>query len=311
MARQTGFSSLTGGQRTGMQVNRASLSRRRVLGIFPLAAVRSAVAWVAPWAVMSARAQSAALRLGVVPNLSPRVIFAQYQPVRSYLEAELAQPVEVQTAADFKAFHARTRAGDYDLVVTAANLARLAQVDHQWVPLAMYEPPIPGVLVRAKGASPGGPAALKGKKLALANPQSLVALRGYAWLAEQGVKKDTDYTPILARNDDSLGTLIGSADTPYAIMSMGEFRAIPEATRAGLEIETEFARVPGFVLMHAPAMAPERAARVRAALLRMGDAALGKSFFEMSGVRAIRAPQAQEMEGLDPYLAATRAAMAQ
>lgn len=279
--------------------------------MLPVVAAGSAVPWAVPWAVKSARAQSPALRLGVLPNLSARVIFAQYQPMRSYLEAALAEPVEVQTAPDFKAFHARTRAGDYDLVVTAANLARLAQVDHQWVPVAMYEPPIPGVLVRAKGASPGGPAALKGKKLALANPQSLVALRGYAWLAEQGVKKDTDYTPILARNDDSLGTLLGSADTPYAMMSMGEFRAIPEGTRAGLEIETEFARVPGFVLMHAPAMAPERAARLRGALLRMGDAALGKSFFEMSGFRAIRALQAQEMDGLDPYLAATRAAIAQ
>ena len=62
------------------------------------------------------------------------------------------------------------------------------------------------------------------------------------------------------------------------MMSMGEFRAIPEGTRATLEIETEFARVPGFVLLHAPAQAPERAARLRTALLKMDDSAAGKSF---------------------------------
>lgn len=257
----------------------------------------------------SALAQSTTLRVGVLPNVSARVIFAQYQPMRAYLEAEMAQPVEIQTAPDFKAFQARTHGGEYDMVVTAANLARLAQVDHKWVPMALYEPQIPGVLVRVKGNNPGGPSALKGKKLALANPASLVAMRGYGWLAERGLAKDTDYTPVLARNDDSLGALLASADTPYAIMSMGEFRVIPEATRNGLEIETEFARVPGFVLMHAPALPAPRAALLRAALLRLGNSPLGASFFELSGFRAVRPPQPMEMEGLDPYVAATRAAM--
>ena len=284
-----------------------SVSRRNILTLG--AAGVAALAGTMP--AGHARAQTAALRVGVLPNVSARVIFAQYQPVRTYLEAEMAQPVEIQTAADFKTFQARTRSGDYDMVVTAANLARLAQVDHQWVPMALYEPQIPGVLVRVKGRNPGGPPALKGKKLALSNPASLVAMRGYGWLAEQGLVKDTDNTPVLARNDDSLGTLLGGADTPYAIMSMGEFRAIPEATRNTLEIETEFARVPGFVLMHAPALAPARAALLRAALLRLGGSPLGTSFFELSGFRAIRPPQPMEMEGLDPYVAATRAAMAQ
>lgn len=309
MARQTGFSSLTGLQLTGMQVNRASLSRRRVLGILPLAAVSSAVAWVAPWAVMSARAQSAALRLGVLPNLSARVIFAQYQPVRSYLEAELAQPVEVQTAADFKAFHARTRAGDYDLVVTAANLARLAQVDHQWVPLAMYEPPIPGVLVRAKGVSPGGPAALKGKKLALANPQSLVALRGLQWLSGQGLQVDRDFKIVRAGNDDSLGTLIRTGEAPMAMMSMGEFRAIGEEMRKTLKIVTEFAKVPGFWVMANPKLGAAEQQRVKALILQFPQTDDGKKFSSLSGVATIRDITAAEQIPLDDFAAQTRAGL--
>ena len=271
----------------------------------------SAAALAEPVLIGSALAQSATLRVGVLPNVSARVIFAQYQPMRTFLEVEMAQPVEILTAPDFKTFQARTGGGDYDMVITAANLARLAQVDYKWVPIALYDPPIPGVLVRVKGGNLGGPSALKGKKLALANPASLVAMRGYGWLAERGLVKGVDYTPVLARNDDSLGTLLASADTPYAIMSMGEFRMIPEATRNGLEIETEFARVPGFVLMHSPALPPPRAALLRAAVLRLGSSSLGARFFELSGFRAVRPPQPMELEALDPYVAPTRAAMAQ
>ena len=280
--------------------------RRRIL----LGGVVAATAGALLDSIPVARAQGAPLKVGVLPNVSARVIFAQYQPVRAYLEAQLQQAVEIQTAPDFKTFHARTRSGEYDVVVTAANLGRLAQLDHQWLPLAIYDPQIPGVLVRIKGASPGGPAALKGKRLALSNPQSLVAMRGYAWLSEAGLRKDLDYTPILARNDDSLGTLLSSPDTPYAIMSMGEFRSIPEGTRANLEIETEFARVPGFVVMHSPAMPAALAARVTAAFLSLGDAPQGKQFFDLSGFRAVRAPQRVELESLDPFVAATRAALA-
>jgi phosphonate transport system substrate-binding protein len=246
------------------------------------------------------------LRLGIIPTVSARVILTNYQPMRTYLETELGEPVELQTATDFRAFHARTRANEFDVIVTAVNLARVAQVDHRWVPIAIFEPPILGVLVKPKNSPHGGVAGLKGKNLALANPQSLIALRGFVWLAEKGLRKDVDYTPVQARNDDSLGTLLNSPDTPYAMMSMGEFRVIPEATRANLEIETEFAKVPGFVSMHAPGLAAARAAQVKAALLKFGESAQGKQFFELSGVRAVRTVQAGELEALDPFVAPTR-----
>lgn len=256
-----------------------------------------------------ALAQSATIRVGLLPNVSSRILFTQYQTLRQHLEAELSIAVELLTATDFKTFHSRTRAGEYDMVITAANMARLAQVDSQWVPIAIYEPSIPSLLVRSKSAKSGGIAGLKGKKLAMANPQSLVALRGFTWLAEQGLKRDVDYTIQPARTDDSLGVLLNSPDTPFAMMSMGEFRSIPEATRALLEIETEFAKIPAFTVLHAPGMVSERAAKLKAAMLSFGASAFGKSFFEQTGFRGVRALQAGELEALDPYILPTRAAL--
>jgi phosphonate transport system substrate-binding protein len=260
--------------------------------------------------LMPAWAQAQALRLGLVPNVSARVIFANYQPMRAFLEADLGQAIEMETAPDFRSFHQRTVAQQYDVIVTAANLARLAQVDHGWQPVAQYEPAIPGVLVRAKSTPVDGLAAIKGKKLALANPQSLVALRAFAWLEEKGLKQGQDYTISAVRNDDSLGAALRAADTPYAVMSLGEFRAIPERTRVELEIETEFATVPGFVVLASPKSQAAQVAKLSAALQRFVQSEQGKTFFSLAGVRNIRPSQPRELEGLDMYLPQTRTGLA-
>ena len=251
-----------------------------------------------------------ALRLGVVPNLSARVIVRNYAPVVGFLEAELRQSVELTTAADFKAFHARALAAEFDAVITAADLARLLELDHKWTHLASYEPAIPGVLVCAKGMSGSGVRALGGKKLAVANPSSMLVTRGIQWLAEQGLKRDTDFELLRARNDDSLGVLLRDPQVPYAMMSMGEFRAIPEATRETLEIHTEFAKLPNFALMASPSLATERVALLRDAFARLSATPAGKAFGELSGVRNIRPSTPRELSALDNILANSRAGMA-
>ena len=78
---------------------------------------------------------------------------------------------------------------------------------------------------------------MRGKTLAVANPQSLVVLRGLQWLREQGLQEGRDFKISRAGNDDSLGTLIRSGEAPMAMMSMGEFRQIGE--RHGLTVTVQ------------------------------------------------------------------------
>ena len=126
----------------------------------------------------SAQQSTASFGIGVLPNVSARVILTSYQPMREYFERELKRGVDIATAPDFRAFAENTRRGDYHLVVTAANLGRVAQVDSNWHPLAIYDPKIPAILVALADNPNASVAQLRGKSLALANPQSLVALAG-------------------------------------------------------------------------------------------------------------------------------------
>ena len=274
------------------------------LGRAALATLLIAVASATP-----AQTIDSVFTIGVLPNVSARVILNNYLPVRAFFERELGQQVDIATAANFIAFSAATVRGEYQMVVTAANVGRVNQLDAKWEPIAIFEPPISGLLVAGAANPNSRPDQLKGKALALANPQSLVALRGLQWLREQGLQADRDFRILRAGNDDSLGTLIRTGEAPMAMMSMGEFRQIGEDTRKTLKIVTEFAKVPAFWLMTNPRLTVARTRQLKKLILQLPNTDEGKKFFSLSGVSNIRDLPVAEQKALDDYVAQTRAGM--
>lgn len=267
-------------------------------------ALLAALALIAAGAPRVAIAQD--LQIGVLPNVSARVILTNYRPFREFLAAELGRPVEVTTAPDFREFHARTMAGAYDIVVTAANLGRVAQLDARLELLAGFDPPIPALLVMRKATPVEAIGSLRGRSLAVANPQSLVVLRGKNWLREQGLAFDVDYRTVWARNEDSLAQVLVSGDAPLAMMSMGEFRAIREEIRQTLDIHREFARVPNFFVLRGRDMPATQAAALKAAILKFPATDLGREFFALSGVQSIRPVPDADIAILDGVADETR-----
>ena len=247
--------------------------------------------------------------IGVLPNVSARLILSSYQPMREYFERELKQRVEIATAPDFRSFSEQTLKGEYQMVVIAPNLGRVAQLDAQWEPLAIYEPMIPGVAVSLASNADNSTAQLKGKSLAMANPQSLVALVGLQWLRAQGLQVGSDFNTVVAANDDSLGAMLRSGEAPWAIMSMGEFRAKPEALRQNLRIVHEFARLPGFYVMGNPKLPATLRQRLRSLMLQFPATDDGKRFFALSGFANIREITEADLKFVDPFNDITRKAL--
>ena len=283
---------------------RPPLARRRVLA--------AVAALTLPGALMSrARAADLApLVVGVLPNISARVLFANYEPLVTYLQRSTRRMVELTTAPNFREFHQRTLRGDYDLVVTSPNLARLAEVDAGMVGLATYEPGIEALAVTTRAQPIKSVDALRGKKLALANPQSLVALSGLAWLRENGLAEGKDFATVHAPNDDSLGVALRSGESPLAIMSGPEFRNIQPAVRDELEVYNAFARVPGFCVL---AKAAERGGRpdlLRTLILAFPASAEGRQFRATTGVEGIRPLADADRAAVEPYVELTRQRLA-
>jgi phosphonate transport system substrate-binding protein len=280
---------------------RVIVSFKRALAVWGVLALGLTV--LAPaWAQQG----TAPFRIGVLPNVSARLILTSYQPMREYFERELKRGVEIATAQDFRAFAENTRRGDYQLIVTAANLGRVAQADSNWQPLAIYDPKIPAILVARADNPNASVAQLRGKSLALANPQSLVALAGLQWLGSQGLQNGTDFKTVTAANDDSLGAVLGTGEAPLAIMSMGEFRAKTEAMRSTLRVVTEIAKLPGFLVMANPALPAAEQQRLKTLILAFPQTEEGKKFFALSGFANIRDVGEPELKPLDAFNEPTR-----
>ncbi len=275
---------------------------------------RAFCAAMATGAAVPARAAAQALpplEVGVLPNISARVLLLQYQPLREFLSRELQRPVQVSTAPSWTLFHGRTLALEYDLVVTAANLARLAQLDRGFLPLLAFAPAIKGLLVCATARPIQSASELRGRTLALSNPQSLVSLRGLQWLADQGLQRERDYKTIKTPTDDSVGSVVVRGDAAAAMCSGGEFRAMPDAVKAQLQVVSTFAEVPGFVVLASPKLSPAQARAVKDQLLRFAAGSdEGKAFFASTGFSGLHAVAAGLMESLDTDLEATRQAIA-
>lgn len=257
------------------------------------------------------RGQPAALQLGVLPNVSPRRLATIYQPLRDLLEARLHRPVQVLTAPDFATFHARAVNGQYGLYITAANLGALAIADGHGQGLGQFEPGMPALAVALRARATTDPvAALRGRRLALANPASLVALRGATWLREQGLEEGRDYTVAIAPNEDSLARWLDSGDAPLALMSRGELNQLGEARRQALDVVQQFATVPGFFVM-VPARQPaaDVAALQAAVQAFFADPSLA-AFTAATGVRGLRELTRSDLAALDVYLEPTRRRLA-
>jgi phosphonate transport system substrate-binding protein len=256
--------------------------------------------------------QADTLEIGILPNISSRILLSQYQPMREYLERVLMRPVQVSTAPDWQSFYARARRGEYALTITAAHLARLHQLESGHIPLVLFTPGIKALLVVDKDKPISKIGDLRGTTLALSNPKSLVTLQGMQWLADQGLRRGENLRTLNTPTDDSVGNLVLNGDCVAALISGGEFKAIPDVLRNRLQIFQQIAEVPGFVALASSRLPTADVARIKRALLdftRNSDES--NRFFAATGFQGFIDASEVQMKPLDVYLRETRRIIAE
>lgn len=277
-------------------------------------AARAVAAAVAAPLVASAAGvaprSDAPLVIGVLPNIGAAVLQAQYENLRSWFERNAAQPVRIVVPANFQLFFDSMMRGDYDLAVAAPHFARVAQADRGLVPLVMYEPRIQALFLAALNDGVRTPAEVRGKAVGFANPSSLVALYGQQWLGRQGLVPGQDFEVRGTRTDLGVGRLLLTGEVAAAVMSNGEFRALPADESARLKIVESFARMPNFIVLAHPRLGAARIARLKTQLRAfMADRDEGAAFALATGVTGLADADEAVLRELDPFVVPTRRAM--
>ena len=177
-------------------------------------------------------------------------------------------------------------------------------------PLLAYEPRIPAILIAAKGADSTLNPLISGKTVAFSNPASLVAFEGQGWLSQRGLEAGRNYQTLAVRRDDSVGSAILRGEAAAGILSMGEFRAHPEAVRDQLTVVATMTEVPSFIVATRKDLASAQVDAIRTALLAFSQGSEeGRQFFQRSGFRAISPIADKDLAGLDAFVDRTRKAL--
>lgn len=252
----------------------------------------------------------ATLTIGLLPNIGPEALLAQYEHLKRFLERQNPQKVRLVTSANFKEFFSTGMKGDFDIAVSAPHLARVMQLDGKLVPIAIYEPRIRALLVAPAEATVAVPEDVRGKVVAFANPQSLVGMYAVRWLGDQGLQAGKDYEIRAPRADLGVGRLLLSGEAVAAVMSNGEFRQLPKEETARLKIVREIAQIPNFVVLAHPRLGREYMNKIKAQLKSfIGDMEDGAPFAQATGVAAVVDVTESQLRELDPHIEQTRRAM--
>ncbi len=249
----------------------------------------------------AALAESLPLRIGILPTLSPRVLLKNYEYMRHYLMQELRQPMQLGTAIDFRAFHHQVMNDEYDIVVTAAHLARLAQREKGWVPLATYTAPLRAMLLVANKSTINSIEDIRGKMITSADPLALVVIHGQQWLLEKGLRQNRDYQYVDAPSFTSAVHAVLKQQAALVIVSPSSYRQLPEPLKNETHVFQTLPEIPALIWLVNPKSRIDPA-RLKAALLKFtAEIPEGREFYGLTGYVGLREISSEQMQGLDKY----------
>jgi phosphonate transport system substrate-binding protein len=247
------------------------------------------------------------LEVGVVPYISARALISSYEPMRLYLAQALGRPVQIYTATGFKQFFFNAQNGDYDLVITAAHLARLLQKEQKFTPLVRYAGGNRCMIMTALDSPIKSMPDLKGKTIALPDRLSLASIGCMTYLRESDLQPGTHFQLLEVPSFASAilavqkGDAVAAVSAPAALAQMP--RELSESVRPVVSTDELF----NLIFLAHPRLGNATAEQLNKALLKFGnESSEGKQFLISTGFRGIIPASSTDMNSLDRYVTETK-----
>ncbi|WP_296703516.1 phosphate/phosphite/phosphonate ABC transporter substrate-binding protein [Thiocapsa sp. UBA6158] len=255
------------------------------------------------------------IEIPVLPYLSTERLLTLYEPLRRHLQETLDRPVRIVTSPDYRSFVADTAQGDYPLVLNAAHMARLAEVDSGYRSIVQTTNPL-YALVMVRAEDPVAEVAdLRGTKIVTPDPLALITLMGHRMLREAGLRPWTDVEmPTTDTHNNALMLLLGDESIRAAIVSNRAFTTLDEDMRARLRIladGADFGGIPSIVYQIGPGHeGADHALLTRELLHFANDTPAGRAMMLTLGHVGLREVAEADRQVIDLFLPATREVLA-
>jgi phosphonate transport system substrate-binding protein len=247
------------------------------------------------------------LNMGIFPYLSPSQMVEQLEPLRQHVEATLGMPVSLASAPDFLSFVERTQKGEYDLVVTAPHMARLAQKRDGWQVVALSGQQTATAILVGKDSNIHKLEDLRGKRMAVGSSRSVTYLLAEEALAKRGLKLGRDVTVVETATFSNVvqSVLVGDAEagaTPTLLWD----KWVHANTEQHAKLREIFRAPPpnphSFIVMLPPKAPAATVDKLRKALLDFGATPAGREFLQKSQFQSFIPPDEKAMARNDPFV---------
>ncbi len=271
---------------------RASLSRVARPSRRHALALGLAALWAARPGAAETAIQTAALNVGLVPYLTPRQLLTVFEPLRLHLQQRLSRPLQFYTASNFARLLVHARSPEQPFTLMPMHLAMMAVEDwgFRWVARSTTQSVVQ-LWSPSVGVGPlQEPAALRGRRVAVTDPLSVVTLMFRGWCDEHGLADQ-----VRVETYPNLGAALKAAQHGEADLVLAPEAGLRDATVGQSTVFAPVLRLgsvltPGFVA--SPAAADVDVTRFREALLD----------FRLQGTGASAARYAEfQPADADPY----------
>lgn len=254
------------------------------------------------WGGAPARASDTSdLVLGVFPYVSPAQLATFHTPLRDQLSKSLNRPVTLVTAPDFDSFVERTRLGQYDIVITAPHLGRLAETRDGYRPLAMTGHTVQGIFLARKDSNIRTLEDLRGKSVMIAQRTSIIYQMAEQLLREHGLVPGESVTIRETRthNNAMQAPVRGEADA--SVTGTLLWRVLGDEQKDQLRVIGTTDEAPGFIVMANRRLPRAQADAIRTLLLGFHELPGSEGYFATTGYKRFHAVDDRAMKKLDPY----------
>ena len=249
----------------------------------------------------AAASEKTPLILGVFPYVSPGQLAAFHTPLKEYLARSLERPITLVTAPDFQAFIDRTQAGQYDIIITAPHLGRLAETRDGYLRLAQTGHAVQGIFLARKDSNIHRIEDLKGKSVMIAQKVSIIYQMSEQLLRQKGLVPGESVTIIETRthNNAMHAPVRGEADA--SVTGTLLWRVLADEQKNRLRVIGTTEELPGFLLMANKRLSAPDVARIKGLLLDFHRVPGSEPYFATTGYEKFKHIDDRVMRRMDPY----------
>jgi phosphonate transport system substrate-binding protein len=238
---------------------------------------------------------------GVYPHVSAAQLSPRYFLLRDLVARTLGRPVTLVTATDNHSFTERVRQGEYDLILSAPHLARVAERRDGWQRIAQTGYRTEIVVLAKADSELHGLDDLRNHSLAIAPTDSFDYPIMSALLAKQGLSLGQEVKPVIAAGFSNMAYALGRGEADAGVTTRRQWAQATASQHSALREIFHSEPLPGLFVMAHPRLGKPAIQALKQALLSFHDSREGKLYFQRIEHVDFQAIGDDTMRALDPY----------